>query len=99
MRFDGAWRASRSGFRARRTPGRSVSRIRNDYQDRRLNPLVFAAIDEILGPIWIDLFANQANAQVARFVSLRWETRAWYVDAFSRSFRRKVLSSATHLSS
>src|SRR5690606_7543513 len=61
-----------------------LSRIKDDYSDKKLHPHLFSMIQARFGKIQVDLFASEATAQVPRYVSYRAEERAWYVDTFSR---------------
>lgn len=61
-----------------------LSRIRDNYADKMLHPVLFRQIERTFGKPQIDLFASIQNRQVPRYVSLRAEEESWYVDTFAR---------------
>ena len=60
-----------------------------DYDDYRLNPLVFAWLDGIWGPHTIDRFASPDNAQTQHFNSRFWSPGSEAIDAFTCSWADK----------
>ena len=60
------------------------SRIEGDLSEAKLNPKAFAMIQERFGTMELDLFASGDNTQTPRYVSLKADPQAWFVDAFSR---------------
>lgn len=60
------------------------SRIEGDLTDWELNPKAFALVERRFGKMDLDLFASSQNALAPRFVSLKADPDAYYVDAFSR---------------
>ena len=55
----------------------------HDSSDWQLLPSVFEAINHLLGPFTIDLFASRTNAQLPVYCSWRPDPQARVVDAFS----------------
>ena len=56
-----------------------------DYQDSsnsKLSPQVFTQIQELMGKMEIDLFADRMNKQLMKFVSWKPDPEAWETDAF-----------------
>ena len=51
--------------------------------ESRLNRVVFHHIDQKFGPLSIDLFASGSNHQLQKFVTWKYHSRAWRIDAFS----------------
>ena len=54
-----------------------------DYDDWRLNPVVFQWLDELWGPHTVDRFADHVNAQTPRFNSRFWVPGSEAVDTFT----------------
>ena len=54
-----------------------------DYDDWKLNPIVFADLDCLWGPYSVDRFADASNAQLPRFNSRYWNKDTEAVDAFT----------------
>lgn len=54
-----------------------------DYDDWRLNPIVFSMLDGMFGPHTIDRFADANNTQLIRFNSRYWSPGSEAVDAFT----------------
>ena len=54
-----------------------------DYDDWQLNPLIFSELNDIWGPYTIDRFADNINAQLARFNSRYGNPGSEAVDAFT----------------
>ena len=61
-----------------------LSRVQNDFSDKRLSPVVFREIVRLFGPLRVDCFATRVNAQLPLFVSYRPDPEAMYTDIFSR---------------
>ena len=57
------------------------SRALNGSAEWRLDPSVFQAILQILGPCTVDLFASRLNAQLEQYISWRPEPFAIATDA------------------
>jgi len=57
-----------------------------EYQDTSnwmLNREVFLEINQLMGPLEIDLFADRLNAQLDQFVSWKPDPKSWTTDAFT----------------
>ncbi|XP_028412214.1 uncharacterized protein LOC114535038 [Dendronephthya gigantea] len=59
------------------------SRVDRDAADWKLNPIIFATLNRLWGPLDIDLFATRLTNQLPRFVSWRPDPEAEATDAFS----------------
>ena len=57
------------------------------YSDWSLTQECFQEIDQIWGPVTVDLFASRTNRKVKRYVSLKREWDAEAIDAFSICWR------------
>ena len=62
------------------------SRTLKDRTDWKLNPLLFRAIDQSLGPLEVDLFASRLSTQLPRFFSWRPDPMAEATDAFNQQW-------------
>ena len=62
------------------------SRHSSDSSDWMLDPGLFKAINNLWGPLHIDLFASRHNSQLKRYVSWRPDPFAESVDAFLREW-------------
>ena len=60
-----------------------------DYDDWRLNPIVFSMLDGMFGPHTIDRFADANNTQLIRFNSRYWSPGSEAVDAFTVNWARE----------
>jgi hypothetical protein len=58
-----------------------------DYSNWRLDPMMFAQINRVLGPLELDLFADRLNTQLPRFMSWKPDPNAEGVDAFTRNWK------------
>ena len=63
------------------------SRVMKDLHDWKLDPLVFAELNHLWGPLDVDLFASRLSAQLPRFYSWRTDPQAEAIDAFSQDWR------------
>ena len=61
----------------------SLSRLKPDTSDWRLDPVIWNMISQTLGPLHLDLFARFWNRQTERFIAWRGHPRAEGIDAFS----------------
>ena len=61
----------------------------HDSSDWQLLPSVFEAINNLLGPFTIDLFASRTNAQLPVYCSWKPDPQARMVDAFSISWSQE----------
>ena len=59
-----------------------ISRIQ-DFDDWKVNPQLFASIDRLWGPHFVDCFAHIDNTQLPIFYSIFWCPGAAAVDAFT----------------
>ena len=59
-----------------------ISRIQ-DFDDWKINPQLFASIDRLWGPHFVDCFAHIDNTQLPIFYSRFWCPDAAEVDAFT----------------
>lgn len=81
-------------LRAQHLPGKEniiadeESRVRRDRSDWRLNPKIFQRIQEILGPVHLDLFASRLTAQLPKFFSWRPDPLATATDALLQDWER-----------
>ena len=64
-----------------------ASRHFNDRTEWSLHDQIFAEINNVFGPVQIDLFASRLNAKCQSYVSWKRDPSAEYVDAFSRSWQ------------
>ncbi len=55
-----------------------------DHHDWKLDPLTFAEVNHLWGPLEIDLFASRLTAQLPRFFTWRPDPVAEATDAFSQ---------------
>ena len=62
------------------------SRVHRDSSDRKLTSSVFSQLDNLWGPIQMDLFATRLTNQLPGFVSWRPNTEADATDAFSQDW-------------
>ena len=62
------------------------SRVMLDLHDWKLDPLVFAELNQLWGPLEVDLFASRLSTQLPRFYSWRPDPQAEAVDAFSQDW-------------
>ncbi|XP_020619677.1 uncharacterized protein LOC110057435 [Orbicella faveolata] len=62
------------------------SRVMLDLHDWKLDPLVFAEVNQLWGPLEVDLFASCLSTQLLHFYSLRQDPQAEAVDAFSEDW-------------
>ena len=62
------------------------SRTLKDRTDWKLNPLIFRAINQSLGPLEVDLFASRLSTQLPRFFSWRPDPMAEVTDTFNRQW-------------
>lgn len=62
------------------------SRVILDLHDWKLDPLVFAELNRLWGPLEVDLFASRLSTQLPRFYSWRPDPQAEAVDAFSQDW-------------
>ena len=62
------------------------SRVERDRSDWMLVPAVFQKINQIFGPLEIDLFASRLTHQLPRFFSWRPDPQAEAVDAFQQDW-------------
>jgi len=68
-----------------------VENITADYESRKINDRtewmldtgVFNKINNIWGPLSLDLFASRTNSQLYRYVSWKPDPYALYIDAFT----------------
>ena len=60
-----------------------LSRKTFTLADARLHPSLFEAINRLLGPLEIDLFASEATAQLPTYCSWAIQKAAWRIDAMS----------------
>ena len=58
------------------------SRVMSDPHDWKLDPKVFAELNQLWGPLEVDLFALRLTAQLPRFYSWRPDPHAEATDAF-----------------
>ena len=63
------------------------SRVMLDLHDWKLDPLVFAELNQLCGPLEVDLFASRLSTKLPRFYSWRPDPQAEAVDAFSQGIR------------
>ena len=66
------------------------SRHHNDSSNWQLSPAVFDAVNQLLGPFSIDLFASRINHQLPIYCSWRPDPGAISVDAFSIPWRDEL---------
>ena len=57
-----------------------------DLHDWKIDPLVFAKLNQLWGPQEVDLFASRLSTQLLRFYSWRPDPQAEAVDAFSQDW-------------
>ena len=62
------------------------SRVDRDSSDWKLDPTVFARLNELWGPLEVDLFATRLTNQLPRFVSWRPDPEAEATDAFTQDW-------------
>ena len=62
------------------------SRVDRDSSDWKLDPIVFARLNELWGPLEVDLFATRLTNQLPRYVSWRPDPEAEATDAFSQDW-------------
>ena len=62
------------------------SRVMLDLHDWKLDPLVLAELNQLWGPLEVDLFASRLSTKLPRFYSWRPDPQAEAVDAFSQDW-------------
>ena len=62
------------------------SRVFLDHHDWKLDPLLFAELNQVWGPLEVDLFASRLSTQLPRFYSWRPDPHSEAVDAFSQDW-------------
>ena len=62
------------------------SRVFLDQNDWKLDPLIFAGLNQAWGPLPMDLFATRLSTQLPRFFSWRPDPLSEAVDAFSQDW-------------
>lgn len=60
-----------------------ASRFQEDYKESQLNPEIFEVVNRWAGPLEVDLFATQENAQLDKFVTLKAHSASYYFDALA----------------
>ena len=70
------------------TQADALSRGKTDPGDWRLSPLVFSQINDLRGPLTLDVFSEGWNAQTPRFISYHPHQMAVATDAFSTVWDR-----------
>ena len=58
-----------------------------DQSDWRLNPLIFRKIDQLFGPLEVDLFASRLINQLQKYFSWRLDSYAATTDALLQDWR------------
>ena len=66
--------------------GQGIPGYMLDLHDWRLHPNIFMAINQLWGPVDVDLFASRLTAQVPRFYSWRPDPQAEATDAFAQEW-------------
>ena len=66
-----------------------ISRI-VDYDDWRIDPVIFVQLDTLWGPHTVDCFASFYNKQMERYFSRFWNPGTEAVDAFTVSWNDEV---------
>jgi hypothetical protein len=66
------------------------SRKVNDRTEWMLDPIVFNLINNIWGPLTIDVFASRTNTQLHRYISWKPDPYALYIDAFTVSWNNEL---------
>ena len=64
------------------------SRVFLDHHDWKLDPLLFAELNQVWGPLEVDLFASRLSTQLPRFYSWRPDPHSEAVDAFSQDWSK-----------
>ena len=59
-----------------------------DHHDWKLDPLLFAELNQVWGPLEVDLFASRLSTQLPRFNSWRPDPCSEAVDAFSQDWSK-----------
>lgn len=67
------------------------SRLFNDRTEWQLNTAIFSKINNLWGPLELDLFASRLNRQLDKYVAWRRDPEATYIDAFSLSWTDKSI--------
>ena len=62
------------------------SRTLTDRTDWKLNPIIFHKIDQLWGPLEVDLFASRLSTQCQRYFSWRPDPSAEATDAFLQTW-------------
>lgn len=62
------------------------SRVYLDSSNWRLDPHLFQRLNQVLGPLNVDLFADRLNAQLSKFASWKPDPQAMATDAFQLSW-------------
>lgn len=60
------------------------SRVLLDHHDWKLDPSIFTQLNQVWGPIEVDLFATRLSTQLPRFYSWRPDPQSEVIDAFSQ---------------
>ena len=64
------------------------SRVMVDRHDWKLDPQVFSTINQLWGPLEVDLFASRLSTQLPRFYSWRPDPLAEALDAFTQDWSK-----------
>ena len=67
----------------------SESRTIKNRCDWMLNPQVFSKLNQVMGPVKIDLFASRLTHQVPLYFSWRLDPEAMAVDVFTRDWAQR----------